>query len=94
MPSVLIGNWKTETIKTEWGQGVLEVGFASETDLVVKFLPVEGNEALISKGKYQLNGNKLSSEAINKGEPVIIALKKESLVIEIPGGEVHSFTRR
>src|SRR5690606_18808608 len=90
----LLGIWKTDPVQTEWGLSVLEVNFQDTTNVEFKMTPVGEGQSIISKGKYRLSGKQLTSEAINKGEPVLIWLEKDQLVIQIHSEKPQHFSRK
>lgn len=92
-PNELLGRWKTGTVQTEWGPSVLEVTFHNASDIEFKMTPVGGQQSFVSKGKYRLSGKQLTSEAINKGEPVSVWLENNQLVIQPPSEPAQRFTR-
>lgn len=93
-PGDLLGIWKTGTISTEWGNAVIEVNFASSTDVEFRYLPLSAPNGtpIVNKGKYSLNGGHLTSDVINKGSPVSIWLEGGELVIQTSGEEPMRFT--
>jgi hypothetical protein len=92
-PNGLIGTWKTKTLQTEWGPAIIEVTFRNSSELEFKLTSVPGQHSVVSKGKYRLNENQLTSEAINKGEPVLISLKKDHLILQTQSEPPQQFTR-
>lgn len=96
MPNDLLGVWQAGPTKGEWGNAIIEINFKTTTDIEVKWLPTEGGEALAISGKYRLSGSHLVSEVFNKGEPVSIQKKGDSLLFEMNSGtpERYHFTRK
>lgn len=90
----LLGSWQTQVVPTEWGPSVLEVTFYSDSELEFKLTQVSTQETLVSKGSYQLRGNKLVSEAINKGSAVSVLLEQDHLIIHTPSEKPHKFNRK
>ena len=91
--SELLGSWKTGTVQTEWGASVLEVTFQSASDIEFKMTFPDNEQSIVGKGKFRLDGKRLISDAINKGEPVSVWLESGELVIHTPPEPPQRFTR-
>lgn len=90
----LLGRWKTEMTQTEWGPSILEVTFHNAAELEFKITPRSGNQSMVSKGTYALQGQQLISPAINKGEPVAVWMEAEHLILQVPAEKPQRFRRQ
>lgn len=90
----IVGQWETDEADGEWGRAKGYVTFSA--DGKVRFRTIFPHQdppgELTHEGNYWISGDKLTSDAMNKGKPVRVWFDRGDLMLQIddePPGRFH-----
>lgn len=81
----IVGKWESDVAPSEWGQAKTELDFGMDGTVRFRTMFIEDSppRELTHEGRYQLRGNALTSDAMNRGKPLRAWFDKGDLMLQI-----------
>lgn len=87
--SEIIGTWKSNVLESDMGSVQNTIIFNVDNSFQLESLFGSSENAIVTRGIYEVNDYYLFTKQLNKGKPIPIEFKSEGneLILHIPGEE-------